>query len=202
MGFYCIQQIKVHMLLGVDTSGKIGQGNLYIAIVKHRDSDFMKLLREKIRKRNKAIASRRRIKASSLNKEELLWVAKNFDTYFTCSVLTISDFSKLRKELMSISNWKFKILSCVIYVTCRDKVKSNDVLLIDRDYSHNMMKRIFEYLKFFFKLSKKNIIAESGDSFNETIAKADLIAGCGRNKIITPTKLSTGKIKRLVKLLK
>ncbi len=190
------------MLFGVDTSGKIGEGNLYIAVVKHKDSNFMKLLREKISKRHRALASRRRIKSSSLKKEELSWVIENFDTDFACSVLTIADFSKLRKELMRISNWKFKVLACAIYLTSRDIVKSNDVLLIDRDYSSGVMMKIFEYLKFFFKLSGKVIIAESGNSFNETIAKADLIAGCGRRKVITPKKLSTLKIKRLVKLLK
>lgn len=189
------------MLFGIDTSGKIGEGNLYIAVVRHKDSDFMKLLREKVRKRHRALASRRRIKASSLRKEELSWVADNFDTMFSCSVVTISDFSRLRDNLMHISNWKFKILSCAIYLTCKDMIKARNVLLIDRDYSENVMRKVFDYTKFFFMLSKRDIIAESGDSFNDTVAKADLIAGCGRKGVIIPKKLSTVKINSLVKML-
>lgn len=59
------------MLFGVDTSGKIGEGNLYIAVVRHKDSDFMKHLRERVSRRNRAVSVRRRIKASSLKEDEL-----------------------------------------------------------------------------------------------------------------------------------
>lgn len=189
------------MLFGVDTSGKIGEGNLYIAIVRHKDSDFMERLREKVSKRNRAVSVRRRIKASSLKEDELQWVSRNFNSDFSCHALTISDFSNIRKNILSVGNWRFKALSCVIYLACKNHVKSDDVILVDRDYSENVMKKIFEYVKFLFKYHGKQVIVESGDSFNEIIAKADLIAGCGRKNVIKPRKIEIKEIIKLVRLL-
>lgn len=189
------------MLFGVDTSGKIGEGNLYIAVVGHKDSDFMKQLRERVSARNKALSSRRRVKASSLKEDELSWVSQKFNSDFSCSALKISDFSEVRKRIFYLNNWKFRALSCAIYLVCKNHVKSGDVVLIDRDYSENVMKNIFEYVRILFKSHGKEVIVESGDSFNETVAKADLIAGCGRKGVIKPHKIDPKEILKLVKLL-
>lgn len=100
-----------------------------------------------------------------------------------------------------MGNWRFKALSCVIYLASKNHVKSGDVILIDRDYSEDVMKKIFEHVKFLFKYHGKQVIVESGDSFNEIIAKADLIAGCGRKNVIKPHKIEIKEIIKLVRLL-
>jgi hypothetical protein len=189
------------MLFGVDTSGKIGEGNLYMAVVRHKDSDFMKLLRERVSKRNRAMSLRRRIKASSLKEDELRWVSQNFNSGFSCYALTISDFSEIRKAVLSARDWKFKTLSSLIYITCRNYTKNGDVLLIDRDYSEDVMKTVFGYVKAIFKMHGIDVIVESGDSFNEIIAKADLIAGCCRKNVIKPHEVETKEIIRMIRLL-
>jgi hypothetical protein len=113
----------------------------------------------------------------------------------------IPDFSELRKRISYLNNWKFKVLSCAIYLSCKNHVKSGNVILIDRDYSENVMKTIFGYVRILFKTHGNEVIVESGDSFNETIAKADLIAGCGRKGVIKPHRIEPKEILKLVKLL-
>lgn len=189
------------MLFGIDSSGKIGEGNLYVGVVEYKSSNFTTLLRNKVRKRHKALASRRRIKASSLTKKELEWVKKSFDSNYSGIVLTRSTFSELKEKLSNMSDWKFKVLAAVIYISCKDMVKSGDVILIDRDYSENVMKRLFLYVKRFFEIEKKKVVIESGTSFNEVIENADLIAGCIRRKIIKTREVRTKKIIKLVKIL-
>jgi len=189
------------MLYGVDTSGKIGEGNLYIAIVRHEETDIMNILRDKVRRRHRGLSSRRRIKASYLTRDELGWVVNNFKSRHDGVVLSIPDFSDIKKHVSHFKSWKIKVLASAIYLGCRRIVKTGDIILVDRDYSENVMKNLFDYLGCLFKSDKKNVVIESGTSFNEVIAKADLIAGCMRRNVIKPRKISIKEIIRLAKLM-
>jgi len=186
------------MLFGVDTSGKIGEGNLFIAAVKHENTDFMGKLREMIAKRHRGLSGRRRIKASFLNDKELAFVAHNIRSQHEGSVLTISDFSEIRKNVCNLRDWKIKSLAAAIYMSSKRIVKNGDVVLVDRDYSEDVMKNLLAYLKTMFASDGKNVTMESGTSFNEVIAKADLIAGCLRKGTIKPNKINVKEITRLV----
>jgi len=187
------------MLFGIDTSGKIGEGNLYIAIVAHEKDDLMSALRERLNKRHGGLASRRRIKASTLNDSELDFVAKNVRHGYDGALLSISDFAEVKKKTSNISNWKIKTLAAAIYLCSRRIVKMSDVVLVDRDYSEDVMKNIFSYLKVLFKRDGKDVVFESGTSFNEVIGKADLIAGCLRRGRINPRKI---EVKELIRYMK
>jgi hypothetical protein len=174
---------------------------LYIAIVRHEETNIMALLREKVRKRHRGLADRRRIKASDLIEHELIWLINNFKPRYDGIALTISDFSDIKENTSYIKDWKIKILASAVYLTCRDLVKSGDVILIDRDYSENVMKNLFNYLELLFRTEGKKVVIESGTSFNEVIAKADLIAGCLRGGVIRARKAPIKEITRLVKML-
>lgn len=187
------------MLFGVDTSGKIGEGNLYIAIVGHEKTDIMHIIREKLNKRHGGLASRRRIKASTLKDDELDLVVKNIKHGYEGVVLTISDFSEIKKRASCIKDWKIKALAAAIYLCSRRIVKKSDVVLVDRDYSEDVMKNLFSYMKTLLSGEGKDVVFESGTSFNEVIGKADLIAGCLRRGRIRPRKIEVKEIVRLVK---
>jgi len=187
------------MLYGVDTSGKIGEGSLYIAIVRHEETGIMNILRDKVRRRHKGLSSRRRIKASYLTKDELGWVLKNFKSRHDGVALSIPDFSDIKKHASHIKSWKIKVLAAAIYLAGRRIIKSGDVVLIDRDYSGDVMKSLLYYLRSLFAADKKEVTFESGTSFNEVIAKADLIAGCMRRNVIMPRKTSVKEVIRLAK---
>lgn len=189
------------MLYGIDTSGKIGEGNLYVAIVRHEETNIMDKLRVKVRRRHKGLSSRRRIKASYLTRDELGWLLKNFRSIHDGVILSISAFSNIKKRASHIKSWKIKALAAAIYLAGRRIIKSGDVVLVDRDYSEDVMKSLFNYLSQLFKADEKDVTFESCTSFNEVIAKADLIAGCMRRDVIKPRKISPKEIIRLSKSL-
>jgi len=189
------------MLFGVDTSGKIGEGNIYIAVVEHRNSNFLPLLRDVVRKRHRALASRKRVKGSELTEKELDWIVKNFDSRFSASFIGINAFSNLRDNLLATKDWKLKILASAIFLTSKNAVNSDDVILVDRDYSEDVMERLFSYLKMLFKINGKNPIFETGTSFNDAITKADLIARCARKGKIKMREFKQVEIIRLVRML-
>jgi len=191
------------MLFGVDTSGKIGQGNLYLSVVEYKQTDIMEKLREKVSKRHMALASRRRIKATDLKESELKWFVDNFLLKYSASILSISSFSALRKEMLNVKDWKFKTLASSIYFSSKNLIRNNDVLLIDRDYSENVMKSILAYTRTLFeKLDRKNVIVEVGTSFNEVIAIADIVAGCAKRKQVDCKKLKPKDLAEILRSLR
>lgn len=189
------------MLFGIDTSGKIGEGNIYIAVVEHKNTNFVSLLRDIVRKRHRALASRRRFKAAELTENELAWAARNFDSNYSASFMGISTFSKLRDVLHTSKNWKLKILAASIFLTCGNKVNTDDMVLVDRDYSEDVMEHLFNYMKLLFQAKEKKPIIETGSSFNEIITRADIIAGCARKGKVKPRELKEKEILTLVRML-
>jgi len=189
---------RIAMLFGIDTSGKIGEGNLFIATVKHENTDVMDKLREMIAKRHRGLSGRRRIKASSLNHKELAFAAANIKSQYGGAVLTISDLSEVRKSVCNIRDWKIKSLAAAVFLSARKIVRNGDVVLVDRDYSEDVMRNLLAYLKTIFASEGKNIAVESGTSFNDVIAKADLIAGCLRKSVIKPGKIQAKDVIKLV----
>ncbi|MBI4439005.1 hypothetical protein HY640_03690 [Candidatus Woesearchaeota archaeon] len=190
------------MLFGIDTSGKIGQGGLYISIVENRQTSILNDLRKKVEKRHMALASRRRIKASNLNSAELNWFIENFGSKYSCSYLSIGTFSFLRNKFMRVKNWQFKILACTFYLAMKKHVKDGDVVLIDRDYSEDVMKLLMKYLHLIMDYSGKlNVTAETGTSFNEVIVLADMIAGCGKRGALKCAEIKPEEISYLMRIL-
>ena len=189
------------MLIGVDTSGKIGEGNLFAAAVVFEKSDIMVKLREKVAKRHQALANRRRIKASDLKKNELEWFKENLNLKYSGITLGISDFVLIKKAVCDLQDWKIKTLASLFFMLCGNTAKTNDVILIDRDYSEKVMDNIIKYVTYLFNKTKRKVIVEVGTSFNEVIAEADLIAGCMRKKIIRSKNLNTKELISLVKIL-
>lgn len=190
------------MLFGVDTSGKIGEGNIYIAVVEHRNTDFMPLLRDVVRKRHRALAERRRIKASELTENELGWISRSFDSGYSASFIGINTFSGVRGRMMAFKNWKLKVLASAIFLTCPRSLKNEDVILVDRDYSENVMSDVFRYMRLLFEINGKKPIIEAGTSFNEVIAKADLIAGCARRGKVKTRELKEKDIMETARIFK
>jgi hypothetical protein len=191
------------MLFGVDTSGKIGQGNLYVAAIEYQKTDILADLRTKVAKRHKALASRRRMKASELNDNEKKWFIDNFSLNYSSSCLSIPVFSQLRCKFMYIKNWRFKILASAIYLTLKNRVKDSDVILLDRDYSEDVMKHLKRCIEFLFSLDNKHdVVVDVGTSFNEVIALADLVAGCSSHRIAKFKELQLREIEDMVRLLK
>lgn len=185
-------------LIGVDTSGKIGEGNLFIAAVEYRKTDFLERLRKKVRKRNPGIASRRRIKANELNDIELQWIARNFNANYNSTNLPITGYASLKRNLLRVPAWKFKTLAAAIFLTAQELTKEGDVMLIDRDYSENVMPLVLENVKVLFEKGNKHVIVESGTSYNEVIALADLIAGCSRRKAVQAKELNAEEILKVL----
>ncbi|MCX6815204.1 MAG: hypothetical protein NTY20_06160 [Candidatus Aenigmarchaeota archaeon] len=140
------------MLFGIDASGKIGEGNIYIAVVEHKNTDFISLLRDVVRKRHNALASRRRIKASALTENEFECISKNFDSPYSVSFIGINSFFHLRNKMRDYKHWKFKILASAIFLTCDRMVKTGDVILVDRDYTEDVMSVLFKYMKLLFEV--------------------------------------------------
>lgn len=191
------------MLFGVDTSGKIGQGTLYISIVEDGKTSVLSELRKKIEKRHLALASRRRIKASNLNQLELKWFIDSLPLNYDSSCLSISTFSKLRKRFMNVKNWKIKILACAVYITSRRIVANDAVILIDRDYSEDVMKNLIKYIGLFFEYFDTNrVVVDVGTSFNEVIALADIVAGCSKRSVMTCREIKYEEIEKLMGIIK
>jgi len=86
------------------------------------------------------------------------------------------------------------MLGHIIFELIRQKASNKDVVLIDRDYDVVRMKYLCEVVRALAKQVCLDIFVETGTSFNDAIALADLIAGCARKKIIKSREISTKKI--------
>ena len=91
------------MLIGVDTSGKIGQGNLFTVAVVYEKSEMMNGLRKRISKRHPGLANRRRIKASDLKKDELEWL--EFGVLSEDEIAALERFNPPKPRKKTLSDW-------------------------------------------------------------------------------------------------
>lgn len=172
------------MLIGIDTSGKLGQMPMSLGAVKLIRNGLLDKIKAKAGERKKILTRRRRIKATDLIYQEVDYSISLIDMPKSSTLLRSEDYRLLKEKYSSIKDWKFKILaSCIHFIAC-DITKIDDVILIDKDYGLEQMKNICHYVRrLFFCLDEKNITVDIGTSYNEVIGLADLIAGaCKKNR--------------------
>jgi len=175
-------------MLVLDTSGKLSDFPIIVAVSKVNKTQIIGELREKVRKRSAGIASRRRIKSSDLTDEELEWFINRIDFPFKvveCDSLQYRAFKLLYQQR---KKWKFEFLSLLYYAGISGMAKSDEEILIDKDYDSVSMQFIEVMLKDLM-LKWNNIharisIAEKDDA----IVAADLIAGAARRGLISSVK--------------
>lgn len=193
-------------MLALDTSGKLNDFPIVVAVSKVDKTKIINELREKVRKRSAGIASRRRIKSSDLTDEELEWFINRIDFPFKaveCDSLQYRTF-KLHENLTDFRHaemlrfscilyqqrkkWKFEFLSLLYYAGISGMAKSDEEILIDKDYDSVSMQFIEVMLKDLMlkwnNIHVKISIAEKDDA----IVAADLIAGAARRGLISSVK--------------
>jgi len=172
------------MLIGIDTSGKIGQLPLALGAIKLIKSGALDGIKAKAGERKKILTRRRRIKATDLVRQEINYSFSRINMPRSSTLLKSEEYRLLKEIYSNIRDWKFKLLaSCIHFIAC-DITEENDVVLIDKDYGLEQMKNICHYVeRLFFILDRKHITADIGTSYNEVIGLADLIAGaCKKNR--------------------
>ena len=126
-------------MLALDTSGKISQFPIIVAVAKAEKIKIISELREKVRKRHKGIACRKRIKSSDLTNNELNWFMNKIDFPFRvveCDAFQYRTF----KSLYGVKKkWKFVFLTLGYYLTISGLVKNEEEILLDQDYDKNSM---------------------------------------------------------------
>jgi len=182
------------MIIGVDSSGKIGSTMYIAAVFLDHDETVLKQLRKKVKSRHLALASRRRIKANALRKSELDFVRQTIKSNYEIIKLPATQYRVLKQKSKNVPRWKFAMLSHIIFELIKKNIHNKDVILIDRDYDIVRMKYLCERIMSLAKQAGLDIFVETGTSFNDAIALADLVAGCARKKVIKSKELSTKKI--------
>lgn len=172
------------MLIGIDTSGKIGQLPIGFGAVKLVNGGILDEIKAKAGERKKILTRRRRIKASDLVEQEIEYSFSHISMPKSSTLLKSEEYRILKEKYSTIKDWKFKLLaSCIHFIAC-DITEEHDVILIDKDYGLEQMKNLCHYVKRLFSiLDEKNITVDIGTSYNEVIGLADLIAGaCKKNR--------------------
>ncbi|VVB95541.1 Uncharacterised protein [uncultured archaeon] len=171
------------MLIGIDTSGKIGQLPIGFGAVKLVNSGILDEIKTKAGKRKKILTRRRRIKAADLVEEEIEYSVSRINMPKSSTLLKSEEYRILKDEHYYIKDWKFKLLASCIHYIASDITNEHDVVLIDKDYGLEQMKNLCHHVeRLFVALDKKHITVDIGTSYNEVIGLADLIAGaCKRN---------------------
>ena len=168
--------------LGLDTSGRLGQFPVVIACVKlEKRISILNDLRNKVRKRHRALSSRRVIKARDLTDEELRWFVRRINFPFAVMKVTSNDFQKIKKKYRMRKNWDFKFLgACYYHVISRLYSKDVKEIFIDRDYVKSTMLIILRTVTNLFSLKEEVPHISVSSSINSEIQFADLIAGTYR----------------------
>ncbi len=167
------------MLIGIDTSGKIGQLPIGLGAVRLVKSGILDEIKAKAGERKKILTKRRRIKAVDLVGQEINFSLSCSDMPKSSTLLKSEDYRILREKYASIKDWKFKILASCIHFIATDITEENDVVLIDKDYGLEQMKNLCYYIaRLFFVLDEKNITVDIRTSYNEVIGLADLNSRC------------------------
>lgn len=174
-------------MLALDTSGKLNDFPIVVAVSKVDKNQSINELREKIRNRNAGIASRRRIKSNDLTDEELEWFLNRIDFPFRvveCDSLQYRTFKLLYQQRRM---WKFEFLAFLYYACVSGLAKDNEEILIDKDYDSASMEFLENMLKTL--LLKNNIkIKISIVEKDDAIVAADLIAGAARRGLVSAVK--------------
>ena len=195
------------MLFGLDTSGKVGQCTMYIAVVKadKNDDKFQETVRSIVLPRHKGLATRRKIKSSDLTRNEREKICKliNKSDYFLRE-LTSDTCRKLTKKYRYASQLEVKLFASCVHITCHHEVKDGDVILIEREYSNEeQLTSLTKFVEILFKeINKINVHVEIGLSISPTIDKADKIAGCGRSNIINAEPITEKELDQRMEKLK
>lgn len=177
-------------MLALDTSGKIGQFPLIVAVANVEKTAIIKELREKIMKRHKGLAARRRIKSSDLTDEELTWFLSRVDVPFRVVECDSLQYSAFRSVYGPKPKWKFVYLMLSYYSSLQPFTKTERMnILLDKDYDKKSMEFVSDELK---KILKKwdnaNASVHLAESDDEHIAIADIIAGAARRGLTGSVK--------------
>jgi len=184
------------MLIGIDTSGKLGQLPIGLGAVKLVKSGILDEIKAKAGKRKKILTRRRRIKAADLVGQEIDYSLYLIDMPKSSTLLKSEEYRLLKNKYSSAKDWKFKVLASCIHFIASDITEENDVVLIDKDYGLEQMKNICHYVgRLFLSFNEKHITVDIGTSYNEVIGLADLIAGaCKKNQIRCSKELKLEEI--------
>ena len=105
------------MLIGIDTSGKIGQLPIGLGAVKLVNGGVLDEIKTNAGKRKKILTRRRRIKASDLVEQEIEYSVSSINMPKSSTLLKSEEYRTLKDEYYHIKDWKFKILaSCIHYI--------------------------------------------------------------------------------------
>lgn len=100
-------------IIGVDTSGKLGQFPVFIGVVKTKKSGILDEIRKSVSKRKLIVSKRRRVNVNYLTKKEIKTLISNVD--YSVFVLSSPVFSNCLRKFRSLKDVKFKILGASIY---------------------------------------------------------------------------------------
>ncbi|MDI6721377.1 MAG: hypothetical protein QMD85_03235, partial [Candidatus Aenigmarchaeota archaeon] len=167
-----------------------GQFPLIVAVANVEKTNIMKELREKIMKRHKGLASRRRIKSNDLTDDELQWFMSRLDIPFRAVDCDALQYRSFKSVYGSKPKWKFVYLALSYYSSIQPFIRDCKTnILIDKDYDTKSMKfmctELEKILKKWDNVAASIRLAESGD---ECVALADIIAGAARRGLTGSVK--------------
>jgi hypothetical protein len=191
------------MIVGVDTSGKIKQAPLYVAIVRlDRKDDAIRKVIKKAGARKSVLLSRRSVKAVDLTEDELKFFMQNLKNPYAVSVLTVGKLRGFVNVFRNVRNWRYKLLAAQIHFTSERYVVPSDVVVIDRDYTSVVMDELCNCVKRLFKADGKEVHVLVGSRYTEdAIALADLVAGSARKSAVLARKFELEDAKKRLEKL-
>lgn len=187
------------MIIGVDTSGKIGDFPLYVSAVKMK-SPILEDLKKSVGKRKLVFLTRRKLDARYLNNSEVELLLQSID--YSLYLMSSNIFSSVLKRFRYLSEPRYKIASSAIYIALKSVVMERDVVLVDKDYDYGIMRIICSTVKILFKRSGLNVEIEVGTSYNEVIALADIVAKLGRIGRLKAKRLEEEMLSSEIEILK
>ncbi len=176
-------------MIALDTSGKLSQFPIVVVAVKTGKTKIMDALREKVSKRHKGLASRRRIKSSDLTDNELKWFLGNVDFPFRAVQCSGEQYTSFKAVYQDRKKWDFEFLAFCYFFAISGLAKRKEEVILDKDYDEKSMIFLISRLKDIFKkFENLEIDIRIADERNEYVALADLIAGTARRGMISSVK--------------
>jgi hypothetical protein len=172
------------MIIGIDFSGKIGQFPLIIVAVRTDDFSSLEKFERTLKKRGLSVKDKE-LKASRIKPSVLYLFAKEVDFEFSYCKVTSTEFFELSKPHRERKDYKFHILSALIFKVIKPLVKRGDEIFIHNEYEGSnfpqIVRRDLNSLGIRFLGSMINVNVSS--AVIKPCQLADLVAGSIRKKL-------------------
>ncbi|MBI2543608.1 MAG: hypothetical protein HYW24_05500 [Candidatus Aenigmarchaeota archaeon] len=180
-------------IIGIDTSGKIGQLPIYVAAVKIKNPKTLNELRESLIKKKTVFGTRRKFDAKYLNKNDIENLVRSIQ--HSATIVTSNVYSEVLYRFSHIKKPSIRVLASTMYMTSKNLSEKNDTILVDKDYDYERMKFLCSTIKTLFrKIDSNELEVEIGTSYNDSISIADVTASLCRLGKLEYQRLEADKL--------